>query len=194
MWGSGYGERAAASVGTRIAWAVALTLALPVQAALAPMTAIGSTVPDIPLLVVLAFSLCHGAALSMAAGAAVGTGLDIFAAGSGPFHAGAYAALAFVASSVGRITAMVRTVTVVALVAVASLALGVGHLVWGAPVEHADDLVDALTTRLAPQALYDTVLAWLLFAAWRWRHPPSRDTLRERDEFFSAGRLQRLIR
>lgn len=194
MWSVSHGDRTDTSFGGRIAWTAGLALALPIQASLAPIVAVGGTTPDIPLLVVLLFALCHGSASSVVVGAALGTGLDLLAAGRGPFYVAAYAALALIASSVGRITATVRTVTVIALVAVSSLALGVGHLVWGAPVERADDLVIGLTTRLAPQALYDTVMAWLVFAIWRWRSPPPRDGFKERDELFSAGRFQGLIR
>lgn len=194
MWSGGPGERADRSVGSRIVWVVVLPLALPVQAALAPMMAIGHTMPDVPLLAVLFFSLGHGLASSAAVGALLGAGVDLFAAGHGPFYLAMYAVLAAASSSLGRITATVRTVTVVALVALSSLGLGVGHMVWGVPVEHAEDLVLWFTTRLAPQALYDTLVAWVLFVGWVWRYPPPRDTLRERDELFSAGRFQGLIR
>lgn len=194
MWSGGPSERADRSVGSRIAWIVVLSLALPVQAALAPMMAIAHTMPDFPLLAVLFFALCHGPASSAAAGALLGAGVDLFAAGHGPVHLAMYAVLAAAASSLGRITATVRTVTVVALVALSSLGLGVGHMVWGAPVEHAEDLVLWFTARLAPQALYDTVVAWVLFVGWVWRYPPPRDSLKERDELFSARRFQGLIR
>jgi hypothetical protein len=171
-----------------------LTLALPVQAVLVPIISVGDAIPDFPLLALLLFALCHGPTSSAVAGAALGTGLDLFAAGGGPFHLAAYAALAVVFSSIGRITATLRTVTVVALAALGSLALGVGHMVWGAPIERADELLLWFTTRLVPQALYDAAAAWVLFVVWIWRYPPPRDGLGERDELFSAGRLQGLIR
>jgi hypothetical protein len=194
VWVDGYGERAENSVGARLAWAAALILVLPAQAALAPMVSVGDTIPDFPLLATLLFALFHGPALSAAAGAALGTGLDLFSAGGGPFHLVAYSALAVTFSSIGRITPTVRTVTVVTLAALGSLALGVGHMVWGPPVERAEELVVWFTMRLVPQALYDTASAWMLFVAWIWRHPPPRDGLGERDDLFSAGRLQGLIR
>jgi hypothetical protein len=194
VWAGGYGERADNSIGPRLAWAVALTFVLPAQAVLAPLVSVGDATPDFPLLAVLLFALYHGPALSAAAGAALGIGVDLLAAGGGPFHVGAYPALAVAFSSIGRITPTVRTVTVVALAALGSLALGVGHMIWGAPVERADELLAWFTTRLVPQALYDTASAWVLFVAWIWRHPPPRDGLGERDELFSAGRLQGLIR
>lgn len=193
MWG-GHSDRAGPSVASRIAWTAALTFALPVQASVVPIVSIGGTVPDVPLLAVLVFALFHGRVASAAVGAGVGTGLDLFAAGQEPFHLAAYAVLAVAASSVGRLTATVRIGTVVALVALSSLALGVGHLVWGGPMGRADELVHWVITQLAPQALYNTAVVWMLFAAWRWRYPPPRDGLGERDEFFSARRLQGLIR
>ncbi len=194
VWGGGYIEHADGRVGSRIVWLTTLMLALPVQASLAPIVSIGNTVPDVPLLAVLFFALCHGPAASAAAGAAVGTALDLFAAGRGPFYLAAYAVLAVIASAIGRVTATVRALTVVAVIALGSLAVGVGHMVWGAPVESADELLSWFTARLASQALYDTALAWMLYAAWVWRHPPPRDGLGERDEFYSARRLQGLIR
>ncbi|MEW6682114.1 MAG: hypothetical protein AB1451_04200 [Nitrospirota bacterium] len=194
MWGGGYGERVDTSVGPRLAWAAALTLVLPAQAVLAPIVSVGGAIPDFPLLALLLFSLYHGPALSAAAGAALGTGLDLFAAGGGPFHLVAYPALAVAFSSIGRITPTVRTVTVVALAALGSLVLGVGHMVWGAPVERADELLGWFTTKLVPQALYDSGSAWVLFIAWIWRYPPPHDGLGDRDDFFSARRLQGLIR
>lgn len=194
MWEGGHGERLDARVGSRIVWATALIVALPVQASLAPIVSIGNTAPDIPLLVVLFFAFYHGPMASAVAGAAVGTALDLFAAGQGPFYLAAYPALAVLVSAIGRVTATVRTLTVGAVVALGSLAIGVGHMVWGPPVEHADELLAWFTAKLAPQALYDTALAWTLYVGWVWRHPPPRDGLGERDEFFSARRLQGLIR
>ena len=194
MWTGGHDLRADGSVGRRLAWAAALTFVLPAQAVLAPIVSLGDAIPDFPLLALLLFALYHGPASSAAAGAALGTGLDLFAAGGGPFHLAAYPVLAVAFSSIGRITPTVRTVTVVALAALGSLALGVGHMVWGTPVERADELLAWFTTRLVPQALYDTVSAWVLFVAWIWRYPPPRDGLGGRDELFAAGRLQGLIR
>jgi cell shape-determining protein MreD len=194
MWGSGHGERADPRVGFRIIWATALILALPVQASLAPIVSIGNTAPDVPLLVMLFFALYHGPAASAAAGAALGAALDLFGAGGGPFYLAAYAALAVTASAIGRVTATVRAWTIVAVIALGSLTIGVGQMVWGAPVERADELMSWFTIRLAPQALYDTTLALMLYGAWMWRYPPPRDGLGERDEFFSARRLQGLIR
>jgi len=194
VWSGGYGERADRAVGRRLAWAAALILVLPVQAALAPMVSVGDTVPDLPFLTLLLFALFHGPAVSAAVGAALGISLDLFAAGGGPFHLVAYSALAGAVSSVGRITPTVRAITVVALAAVGSVGLAVGHMAWGPPVERTDELAEWFMTRLVPQALYDAASAWVLFVAWIWRHPPPRDGLGKHDDLFSAGRLQGLIR
>lgn len=194
MWEGGHGERADARMGSRIVWGAALIAALPIQASLASIVSVGHAAPNIPLLVVLLFALYHGPTASAAAGAAIGMALDLFSAGRGPFYMTTYVALCLVASALGRVTAKVRALTVVAVVAVGSLAVGIGHMVWGAPIERADELVTWFTARLASQALYDTAVAWMLYAAWGWRHPPSRDGVGERDDFFSARRLQGLIR
>ncbi len=194
MWSGGHGDRTDGFEWSRIGWALALPLALPIQATLSPIVAVGHAMPDVPLLAVVLFALRHRPALSAAVGAMVGAGVDLFAAGPGPFHVVAFAALAAVASSFGRITATVRTVTVVALVALGSLGVGVAHIVWGAPVERADDVVRWFTSRMAPQALYDTLVGWAFFVVGGWRFPPPRDRVRERDELFSARRFQGLIR
>ena len=194
MWEGSYGERADPSVGTGLAWAVAFTLVLPAQAVLAPIVSVGDVIPDLPFLALLLFSLHHGAGVSAAAGAALGVGLDLFGAGLGPFHVVAYSALALGLSSIRKITPTLRIVTVVASAAVGSLALGVAHMVWGGPVERGDELLIWLTTRLVPQVLFDAASAWMLFAVWIWRYPPPREGFGKRDELFSAGRFQGLIR
>jgi rod shape-determining protein MreD len=177
-----------------VAWLLVFAFVVPFQSVLAPMGAIWGAAPDLPFVIVVLFALGHRRVTSAAAGGAVGALVDMFSPGSGVFHLVAYALLAVLASSVGRLAANVRALTAVTMVALCSVALGVGYLVTGAPVERADDVTRWLGEVLGPQVVYNTIVGGGLFAVWTWWFPPSRSAVGERDELFSSGRFQGLIR
>jgi hypothetical protein len=92
------------------------------------------------------------------------------------------------------VTANVRALTAATVVAICSLALGVGYAVTGAPVDRAEDMTRWLAQVLVPQVVYNTVVGGCVFVIWRWWNPLSRDIGGQRDELFSAGRFQGFIR
>lgn len=194
MWVRSSGERPVKSGQGRFFWIIGFALAVPLQGTLAPIAAIGDAIPDLPLVVVVLFALGHRRATSVAAGSAVGAVVDLLSAGAGSFHLVAYAALALIASSVGRVTANVRLVTAVTVVAVCSVGLGIAYSVTGPPVERAEEMMRWLGRALAPQVAYNTAVGGCLFAVRNWWYPPSRQAVGERDELFSSGRFQGLIR
>ncbi|MFZ5863561.1 MAG: hypothetical protein ACOYXR_12055 [Nitrospirota bacterium] len=175
-------------------WIAALALVVPIQGALASVAAIGDAAPDLPLVVVALFALGQRRVTSVAAGAAVGALVDVLSAGAGSFHLVTYAALAFCAASVGRVTANVRLATAVSVVAACSVALGIAYSVTGPPVERADDMIRWWGWTLAPQVAYNTAIGAGLFAVRTWRRPPAQRVGGERDDLFSSGRFQGLIR
>lgn len=193
-WRHGHAESPDATLRHHAAWVAAFGLVVPVQASLVPVVSIGGTMPDLPLLAVLLFALRHSPAASAGVGAVLGTTLDVVSAGSGPFHLPVYAALATVASSVGRLTANLHALTVLAVSGLGSLALGVAQVVWGTPFDRSSDVVAWLVTVLVPQTLYNTAVAWGVFAVWAWRTPPPRGASGERNGIFSAGRFQGSLR
>jgi rod shape-determining protein MreD len=194
MWVRSSGERPEKSGQGRFLSIIGFALAVPLQSTLAPIAAIGGAIPDLPLVVVVLFALGHRRVTSVAAGSAVGAVVDLLSAGAGSFHLVAYAALALIASSVGRVTANVRLVTAVTVVAVCSVALGIAYAVTGPPVERADEMMRWLGRALAPEVAYNTAVGGCLFAIRSWWYPPSRHAVGERDELFSSGRFQGLIR
>ncbi|MFZ5875860.1 MAG: hypothetical protein ACOYXU_05560 [Nitrospirota bacterium] len=194
MWVRNAGERAEKAGRGRVLWIIGLATAVPLQGAVTPIAAIGDAIPDLPLVLVVLFALGHRRVTSVAAGAGVGALVDLLSARAGLFHLVTYALLAVVASSIGRVTANVRVVTALTVVAVCSVLLGIAYAVTGPPVEHADEMLRWLGRALAPQVVYNTAVGGALFAVWIWRFPPSRRAVGERDELFSSGRFQGLIR
>lgn len=194
MWVHRSGERPAKSGPGRWFWIIGFALAAPLQSTLAPIAAIGDAVPDLPLVLVVLFALGRRRVTSVAVGAGAGALVDLLSAGAGSFHLLAYAALGLIASSVGRVTANVRLVTAVTVVAVCSVALGIAYASTGPPVERADEMMRWLGWALAPQVAYNTTVGGCLFAVRSWWYPPSRHAVGERDELFSSGRFQGLIR
>jgi rod shape-determining protein MreD len=194
MWVPSAGERPEKSGHGRYLWIIGFVTAVPLQGALAPIASIRGAIPDLPLVMVLLFSLRHRRVTSVAAGAAVGALVDLLSAGAGSFHLVTYALLAVIASSIGRVTANVHLMTALTVVALCSVLLGIAYAVTGPPVERADEMMRWFGRALAPQVLYNTTVGGVMFVVWVWWFPPTRRAVGERDELFSSGRFQGLIR
>jgi rod shape-determining protein MreD len=194
MWVPSAGERPEKAGHGRLLWIIGFVTAVPLQGALAPIAAIRGAMPDLPLVMVLLFALGHRRVTSAAAGAGLGAVVDLLSAGAGSFHLVTYAVLALIASSIGRVTANVQVVTALTVVALCSVLLGIAYAVTGPPVEPADEMMRWVGRALAPQVVYNTAVGGVMFVLWVWWFPPTRRAVGERDELFSSGRFQGLIR
>jgi rod shape-determining protein MreD len=194
MWVPSAGERLERTGYGRLLWIIGFTAAVPLQGALAPIATISGAIPDLPLVMVLLYALRHRRVTSVAAGAGVGAVVDLLSAGAGSFHLVTYALLGLIASSVGRVTTNLHVVTALTVVALCSVLLGIAYAVTGPPVERADEMMRWFGRALAPQVLYNTAVGGVMFVLWVWWFPPTRRAVGERDELFSSGRFQGLIR
>ncbi len=185
---SGGGTRQA-DVVRRLLWGAAFVVVLPLQSSVVNVVAISGVAPDLPLIGLLFFSIIEGPPAGFMGGAALGLALDLFSASGTAFYTGVYASLGLGAALIGRLTANVRAPLLLAAVASASVMLGGAHAIWFQPFERAEDLGRWLTSSLGPQALYDTVFAGVLYAFGMWWHPAARQSLKDHDDFFSAGRF-----
>jgi rod shape-determining protein MreD len=178
----------------RVGWGALLVLAVPFQSTVMGAAAIGGVVPDAPLLCLLLFAVFNGPTAGFAAGAALGLAIDLFSAGVTVFYAVVYAVLGVGAALVGRVTANLHAAVLIAVVAAASLLLGVSQAFWFGPFDRAEDMIRWMVSGLVPQTLYDTVLGGALYGVWFFRHRPMRHTFKDHDDFFTSGRFSGPVR
>jgi rod shape-determining protein MreD len=188
------GSGARRDLARRVGWGALLVLAVPLQSAVMGSVAIGGIVPDAPLLCLLLFAVFNGPTAGFAAGAALGLAIDLFSAGVTVFYAVVYAALGVGAALVGRVTANLHPAVLIAVVAAASLLLGMSQALWFGPFDRAEDMVHWMISGLVPQTLYDTTLGGALYGVWFFRHRPTRHTFKDHDDFFASGRFSGPVR
>jgi rod shape-determining protein MreD len=142
---------------------IALLAAAVLQAALAPHMAIGTVEPNFLLLVVIVLSMVEGPIPGAVAGFVAGLLFDLL--GSGPIGAGA-----LVMTSVGFIAGSMRAnifakswLLPVTIVFVASFLAELAYGIFLAVIGVETQLMPLVWTVMLPSAVYDTVLALLVF-------------------------------
>ncbi len=143
--------------------AVALAVATVLQAAVAPHMAIFGVTPNFILLVVVTLAMVEGPTPGAVAGFVGGLIFDML--GSGPIGPGALVltAVGFLAGSLARNMFSESWVMPVTVVAVASV---VTELVYGALLAFIgaeQQFLDIILTIVLPGALYNTLLAMLVY-------------------------------
>jgi len=178
----------------RLLWATAFIGVLPLQSSVVDVVAIGGIIPNLPLIGLLFFAIIEGPPAGFTGGVALGLALDLLSASGTAFYTVVYAGLGLGTAFIGQLTANLRVPMLLAVVASASVMLGGAHAIWFQPFDRAEDLVRWLAASLGPQALYDTAFAGVLYAVGTWWHPPARQSLKDHNDFFTAGRFPGSVR
>jgi rod shape-determining protein MreD len=142
---------------------IALLVAAVLQAALAPHMAIMGVAPNFLLLVVITLAMVEGPIPGAVAGFAAGLLFDLL--GSGPIGPGA-----LVMTSVGFVAGTMRAnmfakswILPVTVVFVASFLAELAYGIFLAVIGVETQLLPLIWTIILPSAVYDTVLALLVF-------------------------------
>lgn len=183
-----------ADVVRRLLWGAAFIVVLPLQSSVMDVVAIGGMIPNLPLIGLLLFAVIEGPPAGFAGGVALGLALDLFSASGTIFYTVLYAGLGLGAALIGQLTANFRAPMLLTVVASASVMLSGAHAIWFQPFDRAEDMMRWLAASLGPQALYDTAFAGVLYAVGLWWYPPARQSLKDHDDFFTAGRFPGSVR
>lgn len=189
---SGGGRQA--DVIRRLLWGAVFIVVLPLQSSVVDVVAIGGMIPNLPLIGLLFFAVIEGPPAAFTGGVALGLALDLLSASGTAFYTAVYAGLGLGGAFIGQLTANLRVPMFLTVVASASVMLGGAHAIWFQPFDRAEDLLWWLAASVGPQALYDAAFAGVLYAVGSWWHPPARQSLKDHDDFFTAGRFPGSVR
>ena len=172
-----------------VGWGVFFVMAVPLQSVVVGVGEIKGVVPNVPLILLVFFSIRHGWLAGAAGGAALGFALDLISAGDSLFYTMVYAMVGMGSGALGRITANPHMVMVVPVLFAVSLLVGGAHIIWSQPFDRAEEMVQWIGTMLLPQTVYDVVLGAVVYFVWIWWFPPVHESSGVRHDFFRSGRF-----
>lgn len=172
-----------------VGWATLLAIVVPFQSVLIGVGEIMGVVPNVPLIVLVFFSIRCGWLAGAVAGVALGFALDLISAGDPIFYTAVYALVGMGSGALGRVTANPHLFVFVPLLFAVSLFVSGVHIVWFQPFDRAEEMVQWIVTVLLPQTVYDVVLGAVVYLVWIWWYPPVHESAGVQHDFFSSGRF-----